>query len=139
MVRLSSQIRCELRAGTNRVRLGSVHLQRPGNAPLKPPILLEASGHESSIRIFKISEAFCGGVMKLPAEFQPTTTTRVRLSDGRTICVPTCEPLLPSWAAKPPAFSFGGKPVVEHDGSACFAELAILRKFPPPWEGVWHS
>jgi hypothetical protein len=77
--------------------------------------------------------------MNLPAEFRPTTTTRVLLSDGHTIHVPTCEPLLPRWMGEHPVFTFGGKPIVEHDGTACFAELAILRKFPPPWEGVWTT
>lgn len=78
-------------------------------------------------------------IMNLPAEFQPTTITAVLLSDGRTIDVPTCEPLLPPWTGNTPAFTFGGKPLVEHDGTACFAELAILRKFPPPWKGAWTA
>jgi hypothetical protein len=78
-------------------------------------------------------------LMKLRPELQPTTFTPVRLPDGRTIPVPTCEPLFARWTGEPPAFSFGRKPIVEHDGAACFAELAILRRFPPPWEGAWTA
>jgi hypothetical protein len=51
----------------------------------------------------------------------------------------TAQPRLVRCTAAPTTIStFGGKPLVEHEGEVCFAELVVLRLFQRAgWDGRW--
>ncbi len=62
----------------------------------------------------------------------------VNLPSGGMATLPLCRPVFPMWNGAPIAFAYGKKPVLEHEGEPCFAELKILRSFTEVgWEGVW--
>jgi hypothetical protein len=64
----------------------------------------------------------------------------IPLPSGAVARLPVCRPVFARWASKPVDFEFGKKPVLDHEGEACFAELAILRiLLKHGWEGVWVS
>jgi hypothetical protein len=48
--------------------------------------------------------------------------------------------LFSPWTGAPLNFDFGGKPALNYNQEACFAELAILRTLlKHGWSGVWVS
>jgi hypothetical protein len=46
---------------------------------------------------------------------------------------------LQKWEAPFDGFTYGGKPIVDHDGNPVFAEFALLRMMlaDKTWDGVW--
>lgn len=55
-----------------------------------------------------------------------------------TLAVPVCRPVLTPWTAPTDLWTFGHKALVDCNGQAGFAELAILRAFEAAgWEGRW--
>jgi hypothetical protein len=49
-----------------------------------------------------------------------------------------CRPVFSAWNGAPIAFDYGKKPVLDHKGEACFAELIILRSLlEVGWDDVW--
>lgn len=60
------------------------------------------------------------------------------LSSGDQVSIQKYFLKLDRWDGKALAFDFGRKPIVDFDGEACFAELAILRLFQQyGWQGAW--
>lgn len=77
-------------------------------------------------------------VMDIPKELQPTGTMEVNLSNGTTVLLPVCHPVFSLWSGPPVSFDYGKKPILDHKGEACFAELVILRiLLDHGWDGVW--
>jgi hypothetical protein len=75
--------------------------------------------------------------MDLPRELLPTGHMDVTLPRGAVTRLPMCRPIFSLWQGKPPRFTFGGKPLLDYEGEACFVELAILRLFlGHGWNGV---
>src|SRR5262249_46374474 len=73
----------------------------------------------------------------LPSELQPTSTEVMVLPSGRMAAVPKCAPVFLPWNGAPVP-TYGGKQLLNVDGDACFAELAILRALQRHgWEGAW--
>ena len=76
--------------------------------------------------------------MILPPELQPTDNLNVPLPSGAVVRLPVCRPIFGRWSGTPPVFDYGGKPVLNHNGEACFAELYILRiLLEHGWSGAW--
>jgi hypothetical protein len=74
----------------------------------------------------------------LPPQLQPREKTKIPFPSGETVMLPLCRPNFPLWKGNSPAFRYGSKPVLEHRGEPCFAELAILNLLiDAGWEGVW--
>lgn len=68
------------------------------------------------------------------------------LSDSEQVSLPSGEQVsiqkyflnFNTWSGTPLPFDFGRKPIIDFNGEACFAELAILRMFQQNgWEGAW--
>lgn len=76
--------------------------------------------------------------MILPGELQPTTEIDISLPSGAVARLPVCRPVFSPWRGAPLGFDYGGKPPLNYDGEACFAELAILRiLLKHGWSGAW--
>src|ERR1700680_1868457 len=76
--------------------------------------------------------------MNLPPELQPTATIDIRLPSGNLARLPVCRPDFARWSGVSLGFDFGAKPVLNHEGQACFAELVILRLLlANGWNGAW--
>ena len=76
--------------------------------------------------------------MDMPKELEPTERMNVILPNGSTITLPVCQPFFPAWNGSPIGFDYGSKPVLDHNGEPCFAELVILRLLiEHGWDGVW--
>lgn len=74
----------------------------------------------------------------LPPELHPTEKMEVTFPSGTVTVLPLCRPVFHLWDGTPVAFDYGKKPVLEHGGEACFAELKILRSLlESGWEGGW--
>jgi hypothetical protein len=74
----------------------------------------------------------------LPERLQPTDFLDVGLPSGATVMLPRCRPIFSEWRGVPIEFTYGGKPVLDYESQACFAELAILRILSQDgWDGVW--
>lgn len=74
----------------------------------------------------------------LPSQLRPTEKTGIRLPGGGTAILPICLPTFSPWNDAAIPFDYGKKPVLEHLGESCFAELLILRLLNEVgWEGVW--
>ena len=74
----------------------------------------------------------------LPPQLQPAGKTEVHLPSGSTAMLPVCRPAFSWWTGAPIPFDYGKKPVLEHQGEPCFAELMILRLLNESgWEGAW--
>jgi hypothetical protein len=74
----------------------------------------------------------------LPTQLQPTGKTEIHLPGGGTAVLPLCRPVFSPWNGAPIAFDYGKKPVLEHKGEPCFAELKILHLLlEAGWDGVW--
>lgn len=67
--------------------------------------------------------------MSLPEALRPDDVLAVTLPDGRTVGLPRCRPRFPRWLGPPVAFSFGGKPLVEHAQQGVWAEFKIVSLF----------
>lgn len=82
-----------------------------------------------------------GGVRTdLPEQLRLTFLRDVSLPSGRRLALPHCRPLFPKWPGPDPAFSFGNKKFLEHEGTPVFAEIKILRLLESAgWEGRWVS
>jgi hypothetical protein len=62
----------------------------------------------------------------------------VFLSSGREALVPKTRPTFKGWTGAFTGSTYGGKPLLDFDGQALFAELVILRLFQRDgWDGVW--
>ncbi len=62
----------------------------------------------------------------------------VTLPSGKTIALPVCHPVFSRWRGNTQSFDYGGKPLLNHAGEACFAELVVLRLLlAAGWNGVW--
>lgn len=62
----------------------------------------------------------------------------VTLSSGKKISIIKYKQYFSVWEGEPIANTYGNKAVVEFDGEAMFAELAVLKTFQKNgWEGVW--
>jgi|SRR6516225_4681432 len=73
----------------------------------------------------------------LPVDLQPVETVDVPLPSGSSAALPVCHPTFRRWSGAP-VFDYGGKPLLDCDGEACFAELVILRLLlKSGWHGVW--
>lgn len=60
------------------------------------------------------------------------------LSSGEQISIQKYFLKFTSWNGEKLSFDFGRKPILNFDGDACFAELAILRLFlKNGWNGAW--
>jgi hypothetical protein len=78
--------------------------------------------------------------MLLPTELQPTDVMKLTLPRGTVAELPLCRPIFLPWTGAPLDFDFGGKPALNYDQEACFAELVILRSLlKHDWNGVWVS
>lgn len=76
--------------------------------------------------------------MNFPIQLQSTEKIEIDLSSGATVSLPVCRPVFLMWSSSSIKFDYGKKPVLEHGGEACFAELVILRLFQEAgWDGVW--
>jgi len=76
--------------------------------------------------------------MDLPAQLKPDSKQRVCLPNGTSVQLPKCAPKFRRWSEPPVSFTFGNKPILNHEGEAVFAELAILRLlYKQGWEGAW--
>jgi hypothetical protein len=63
----------------------------------------------------------------------------VRLPDGSEVALPVIHRTFRPWDGDRP-FDYGGKPLLNHDGEVCFAELAIMRDcLADGWGAVWAS
>lgn len=63
----------------------------------------------------------------------------LHLPSGREVDVPKTRPTFKRWwVGEFAGDTYGNKPIVDVDGEALFAELAILRTYQKDgWEGVW--
>lgn len=62
----------------------------------------------------------------------------ITLPSGKSVEVQKYFIKFKAWQGDKPIFDFGRKPIIDFDGEACFAELAILRMFlKNGWEGAW--
>ena len=60
------------------------------------------------------------------------------MSSGKTVEVAKCFLEFPRWDGPPISDTYGGKPVLESDGEAVFAEIGILRLLQRKgFDGVW--
>lgn len=76
--------------------------------------------------------------MVLPKALRPTSATSVTFPSGTTVSLPVCHPTFLKWTEPFTGFAYGGKPILNYEGEAVFAELAILRLLRGSgWEGVW--
>jgi len=72
-----------------------------------------------------------------PPALVPTGTLTVELS-GHLLALPLCRPRFTAAAATDGVHTWGGKALLQVDGRAQFAEVAILRLFEEAgWEGRW--
>jgi len=77
--------------------------------------------------------------MNLPRELQPTAEIDIPLPSGGVARLPSCRPVFRRWSGSP-VFDFGRKPILDHNGEPCFAELVILRMLiGHGWNGAWVS
>ena len=68
----------------------------------------------------------------------PSGKETIILSSGKSVGVRKYFLKFKAWQGDKPVFDFGRKPIIDFDGEACFAELAILRMFlKNGWEGAW--
>lgn len=62
----------------------------------------------------------------------------LELPSGRIVAIPKCNYIFDLWRGKRPTDTYKTKPVLDFDGEAVFAELAILRILQESgWDGVW--
>lgn len=62
----------------------------------------------------------------------------ISLPSGVQVSIPKYFLTFKPWDGKELEFDYGGKPILDSDGEACFAELAILRLFlNRGWNGAW--
>jgi len=70
--------------------------------------------------------------------FGPTTWESLAISPGRKEAVRKATPGFPKWAGESPGSDYGGKPIVDFEGSPAFAELTILWTVNSAgWDGMW--
>ena len=78
--------------------------------------------------------------MKLPLSLLPLPNGEiiVLLPSGKVADLPICHPVFSLWSGQSVDFDYGGKPLINYEGEAIFAELAILRiLLADGWDGVW--
>jgi hypothetical protein len=62
----------------------------------------------------------------------------LKLSSGASVKIPKCKRLFLRWQGTPISDTYGRKPVLDFNGEAVFAEIAILGVLEEGgWEGVW--
>ncbi len=71
-------------------------------------------------------------------ESYPSGHETIILPSGKEVNVKKYFLKFKAWAGEKISFDYGHKPIIDFDGEACFAELAILRLFfKNGWQGVW--
>ena len=76
--------------------------------------------------------------MTLPDTLVPDERRTLSLPSGGNVEVPTATPAFPKWVGETPNDTYGGKTVLDANGTPVFAELLILRRFEKVgWNGVW--
>ena len=73
----------------------------------------------------------------LPNALTPTRTDELPLPSCRTVLVQVATPKFSAWDGDPISNTFGGKPLLNVNGSPAFAEFAILDLFVKSgWEVI---
>ena len=68
----------------------------------------------------------------------PSGQETIILPSGKEVTIKKYFLKFKPWAGEKIAFDYGRKPIINYDGEACFAELAILRMFfKNGWDGAW--
>lgn len=76
--------------------------------------------------------------MMYPQELEPTTTETIELPSGNAVKIPKVTPVFEPWTGEKLTDTYGGKVVLNFDGTPEFAELGILRIFERAgWQGFW--
>lgn len=67
-------------------------------------------------------------------------TISLELPDGRSVELPVLHSHFSAWTGTPPPRTFGAKPVVEHNGTGVFPEIAAVQLLKHEgWNAVWAS
>jgi hypothetical protein len=75
--------------------------------------------------------------MRYPNSFIPDGTELI-LSGGRTLHVPSVHLQFRQWTGKPISDDWGGKALIDYNGTAMFAELAIMNSaVDAGWKARW--
>ncbi|HEX8399953.1 MAG TPA: hypothetical protein VF644_21160 [Pyrinomonadaceae bacterium] len=73
-----------------------------------------------------------------PKNLEPNSFETIRLFSGEEIQIPKATPCFEKWSCETLADTYGNKTILNFNGEAVFAELAILRIFQKEgWSGVW--
>ncbi len=73
-----------------------------------------------------------------PEQLMPETIENLYLPSGLHAQIPKASPVFRLWSGEFTGDTYGNKPLIDVDGTAMFAELAILRLFQNDgWDGVW--
>ena len=76
--------------------------------------------------------------MLIPSQLSIPENIAVSLPSGAKATLPLYHTVFKKWIGELPNFNFGNKPIIDYEGKAVFAELAILKLFTASgWEGVW--
>ena len=74
----------------------------------------------------------------MQTQFEKRGEITVSLPSGNKAKLPLYYITFRKWIDKPPDFNYGGKPFVDYENKAVFAELAILKLLiADGWNGVW--
>jgi hypothetical protein len=78
------------------------------------------------------------GETQYPEPLTPDSEEIVRLPSGDEVRLPKTRPTFKRWIGEFTGDTYGNKPILDIDGKAMFAELAILKIFQMNgWDGVW--
>ena len=73
-----------------------------------------------------------------PERLIPGTIENLYLPSGLRAQIPKASPIFRLWSGEFTGDTYGNKPLIDVDGTAMFAELAILKLFQNDgWDGVW--
>lgn len=76
--------------------------------------------------------------MKSALQLNITGETTISLPSGAEVILPLCNIVFQKWTGDSPSFDFGKKPLIDYEGEAIFAELAILKLLKESgWDGAW--
>lgn len=76
--------------------------------------------------------------MNIPPELKTNGNVTITTPSGAKATLPLCHINFQKWTGKLPDFDFGGKPLIDYQGNAIFAEFAILNLLKESgWDGVW--
>jgi hypothetical protein len=78
-----------------------------------------------------------GAVVQWPAALKPDSFFDLPLQ-GKPIKIGRVTPAFPLWSGELPTDTYGGKPLINLNGNATFAELYLLSLMQSAgWQGVW--